>query len=253
MSRLPFAFVFEHIRSRIRIPNVIRIPFLIGGFVLLYLVVRDDKAKEAAAVASAQQHDAAEDLELQATMRARFGSLAAIAIGPEIPCRESLEALPVVHQAWIAELAATTRTAVVAAPLVQTLAFEQLARGTALAPEERGRRNRRLQELAIAPRVALLIVSDATRIVESPGEPGKSKFSAATLDGQLAIVDVPAGELVCRAALHVLTPAFTGYAATESSADNTRVMEDAWREPIWKEINAVLGRVGGVRATSLRD
>lgn len=238
--------MFEHIRSRIRIPIVLLVPFLIGGFAVVYLLVRDTKANQAAAVSAAQEHDATEDAELRAMLRARFASLSTIATGPETTCRDSLDALPVVQQAWVND-------AVVKAPLVQTLALEQLAQPASLTPEARARRNRRLQELAIAPRVALVIVREATPIVESPGEPGKSRFSAGTLEGQLAIVELPAGNVLCRAALHVETPAFTSYAATKDSADNTRVIEDAWREPIWKAVNAALDRVGGFRAKALRD
>ncbi len=241
--------MFEHIRSRIRIPIVVLIPLLIGGLIVLVLLARDTKRDQADAVAAANQQDAAEDAALRATLRDRFGPLTSLGTGAESTCRDSLDAVPVLQQAWLADLARGGGNP----PPIQTLAFEQLASGVTLTADLRARRNRRIQELVTAPRVALMIVSSATPIVESPGEPGKSKFSAGTLDGQLAIVELPGANVLCRAAIHLETPAFTSYAATGSSADNSLVIVDAWREPFWKAINAALDRVGGFRAKALRD
>lgn len=215
--------MFDHIRSRIRIPLVVVVPLVIGGLVVLFFLARDTKAKEAAALTAVQQKEAAEDAELSATLRARLAPLARLPPGTDAKCSDSFAAIPVVQQAWIAS------TKIDAYP-VQTRALEQLASGESLAPPVRQRRNDRLRELATALRVAVVSVSAVTPIVESPGEPGKSRFSAGKLDGQVAVVDVPGKQVLCRASIHVETAAFTSYAATADSADNSSVIADAWRD-----------------------
>lgn len=202
---------------------------LIGGLIVLYIAQRDTKASQAEAERTERERTSTEDAALRTTTQTRFAKLAAIRPGTPMPCDNITDDLPVLQQAWLAGIPSLL-------PLIQTLAFEQLASTRALTPEARGRRAQRIQELAKLPRAILLIVTSATPIVESPGEPGKSRFSAGSLDGQLVIVEVASGSVLCRAPLHVETQAFTSYAATAESSDNSSVILDAWREPYWRAI-----------------
>lgn len=221
---------------------VVLVPLVIGGLIVLYVLQRDTKATDAAAQRQERQRESAEDAALRTSVQTRYAKLAGIAAGAPAACDGVTGELPVIQQAWLAG-------ALPQGPVIQTLGFEQLADARALAPEVRTRRAQRLDELAKIPRAILLIVTSVTPIVESAAEPGKSRFSAGSLDGQLAIVEVASGTVLCRAPLHVETQAFTSYAATAESADNTSVMLDAWREPYWRAITKAIA----YSARALRD
>ncbi len=221
-------------RRRIPIPVVVLVPLVIGGLIVLYLLQRDTKASQTEATST-------EEAALRTAVRGRLSKLAVIGPGAPAPCDVTGD-LPVVQQAWLAGTPSPP-------PMIQTQAFEQFASARLLTPEAATRRAQRLDELAKLPRAILLIVTSVTPIVESPAEPGKSRFSVGSLDGQLAIVEVASGNVLCRAPLHVETQAFTSYAATAESSDNASVILDAWREPYWRAITTSIA----YRATALRQ